>query len=803
MRTVIRPGWLLAGLGLAFLAPSPARADLIFFKDGFVLEGKVKREHTTEFDPVTHEPLLMPKGFFMIDTGACRIYFSPAQIRDAQKKDPPPEEKVVARYSKTQLNPRVLPPFLEVQKVTPWNAEWERSITFRTTWGSLTLPQHVGLLTPSWARVDSMGKYFWSCGYATRELGPDEVVKLLSTHPDFKEPKDEAAPARATRRLRLCDFLAQAGWFDHAEKELDRLVKDLPEQQERVAAARAALRRMRAREQFEDVKRLHLAGQPGAVRRKIAEFKEADASEQMLADLREIKSEYDSTAQRIADAARLLDGVRRDLTGPGTEVLAEAAAALAAELGPDNVGRLETFVGQARQAERQRKNGKPPVPPPAELASLAVSGWLLGSAAAETRPETAVRLWQTRRMLLSYLRTGEAGERQRLLTSYLRATAHQESLMDEVLQMVPQLPPPEPLEKAGTDTQDLQAASGRYRPTYHLRLPPEYRPTRAYPLLIALPQAGEKPADMLRRWAEPAAANGYVLAVPEWDRGVSGQYNYTPAEQAAVLETLRDLRRRVQVDSDRVFLFGLGEGGTLAYDVSLAHPDLFAGVLPMGGGPDMFAKICWRNGQYLPFYTVSGNRAGPAEGLVRQEFENWIPRSYPMLWVDYKGRGVEWFPGEVPAMFDWMRTKRRAFPTQQLGTDGNGTQFGNEFCTLRREDNRFYWLSTNSIRERNLNDASDWKAHVQPATMTARIDPGTNDVIVRTSGLGQLTVWLGRSVKGTGMIDFDKPVSVKVNLSALWTNRKVTPSLGVLLEDLYQRGDRQMLFVARIDLELK
>ena len=51
------------------------------------------------------------------------------------------------------------------------------------------------------------------------------------------------------------------------------------------------------------------------------------------------------------------------------------------------------------------------------------------------------------------------------------------------------------------------------------------------------------------------------------------------------------------------------------------------------------------------------------------------------------------------------------------------------------------------------------------------------------------------------MVDFDKPVTVRVNGHPLWSNRKVQPSLTTLLEDFYQRGDRRRLFVARIDFE--
>jgi len=32
--------------------------------------------------------------------------------------------------------------------------------------------------------------------------------------------------------------------------------------------------------------------------------------------------------------------------------------------------------------------------------------------------------------------------------------------------------------------------------------------------------------------------------------------------------------------------------------------------------------------------------------------------------------------------------------------------------------------------------------------------------------------------------------------------RRIQPSLAVLLEDIYQRGDRQQLYLAKIDLDL-
>ena len=39
-----------------------------------------------------------------------------------------------------------------------------------------------------------------------------------------------------------------------------------------------------------------------------------------------------------------------------------------------------------------------------------------------------------------------------------------------------------------------------------------------------------------------------------------------------------DAMRRCSIDSDRVFIAGHGEGVTVAWDIALAHPDLWGGL---------------------------------------------------------------------------------------------------------------------------------------------------------------------------------------------------------------------------------
>src|SRR5205823_6769723 len=112
--------------------------------------------------------------------------------------------------------------------------------------------------------------------------------------------------------------------------------------------------------------------------------------------------------------------------------------------------------------------------------------------------------------------------------------------------------------------------------SYWVQLPPEYQQGRSYPVLIVLHQVGEGPKPMMQRCGYHAALHGYILVAPAWGGETGSRYSYSPEEHGAVLHVFGDVRRRFAVNSDRVFLLGAGEGGSMAFDVGLSHPDLFA-----------------------------------------------------------------------------------------------------------------------------------------------------------------------------------------------------------------------------------
>lgn len=799
---------LLAGWVFLWLIP-PSNADLIFLKDGYVLQGRVIERKTLEFDATTKTIVDFPQGHIFVDDVVRRVFFSYDLLREVKERKPPKDEVFVSPNPARSLNPRVIPAIEEIIEAPSFNGKWERFWKVRTVQGPLSLPQRAAAIGPYFARFDTFGMYAGSAFYLTRELPIEVVQGLLSTHPE-QTRKDLKPEELLLRRQKLVDFYTQAGWFGEAEAILQRIQTDFPDQKNQTEMELARLSRIRTRERIEEIKRLHIAGAYNKMLEAIEKIPPGDADEDALAKLQDLRNDAESRLDRVKQAKRYLREIPDKINDGNRRAFLEIAAILEKEIHADGVNRLEPFLDLGRGFVRQIEAGKTPTTSASEILSLAVTGWLQGKAAAETKPEQALRAWQARQMILNYLKPVDPLQRANVLSQY-RRDASKPFEVDELVQLLPYLPPVEPGESATPVPVErtFQNTSGQAI-RYWLQVPPEYHAGRSYPVVIVLHQGGEKPEDMIRRWSDAAAENGFIVIAPAWESGggISRAYTYSEREHGTVLESLWDLQRRYSIDSDRVFLFGHGQGGNMAYDVGLAHPDLFAGVIPMGGAPEYFTFTYWRNGQNLPFYVITGDASGEPHKNTKKLIDNWFLRNYPMIWVQYKGRGPEFFAGEVPLIFDWMRHKRRTFPIQQLGSDGGGGPLGNEFMSMRQSDNRFYWLSSSAISPTCCNSATSWNGNVKPARFQGRIDLTNNDIYLKVFGLKQLTISFGRRVgdeirnmRSENMIDFTRPVNVRVGFS-IPSRLKVTPSLETMLEDLYLRGDRQFVFLGKIDLKL-
>jgi hypothetical protein len=795
MRTHRWPSLAAIVFILAFVSVAGVQAHIIIFKDGFMLSGQVQSPGKYTADPTSGQAVWITTGTYVLDAPARRIFFSPHQVppEGVLDKDLYPEADVVRLESRISRYGGPIYPLTQILGATEWDSNWERKFKLNADFGRVHVDQRLGLLTPHFARVDAK-KYNWSAYYLTSELGPVAVRNLLNTYPEQKSKSVKDDPVW---RFRVYRFFVQAGWYEQAEQELAAISKDLPDEKEKVEAARENLRRLMAYQALTLLEQAHKAGRYHWVEENLSKFPRQGVDDETLTGVRALQAVYETAKDNLTRARRLLKDLPPKTSSAHRAMFTEAAAVILDELDHENVSRLDAFLSAAGPQGTDGKEEGDAVKSPDELMSLAVTGWLLHKDAADSKVDAARRVWRGRQFVFEYQKSDDATDREQLRQRYLEQKTDALEI-GELSQLIGNLPPPQPEKDLAAKPLQLRTISAERRKKgipYIVQLPPEYHHSRPYPVLFSLHQSGEQPEDALRRVRDTAAQHGYIVVAPHWDPSTTG-YTYTPEEHRAVTEVLRDLRRRFQLDSDRVFLMGAGEGANMAFDVGLGHPDLFAGVLPMAGGPRYHATKCWPNSQNLPYYVVDGNYSGEQAKANQELFKKWVPLGYPSILVQYKGRGVEWFGGELPSMFEWMDHKRdqfkraRAYP--ELGRLGGS--LSQEFQSMRSCDNRFYWLSIDAIHPSHVIDDGKWSVKVLAATLYGRIYQNSINITVRHCQ--QLSVWLRPD-----MIDFTKPLTVRINQSLRWNNRTIQPSVAVLLEDFYHQGDRQRLFWARLDFD--
>jgi len=783
-------GFAVAAAGLMAL---PLHADVVILKDGYAIHGKVGSEIGVFFDPLTGEQIASNKlgGLNLADDGPRLTAFSAHYKRVG---DVDPQNKFAAlvqitrpiQYYKSRFP---LPPVLDLSSKTEFNEKWQRTLIYSNPAqprNPYRIEQQIDLLTPHYLRMMSY-THQWASYYLTKEIGPEQVRKLLSMHPDFLEPKGPDGDKRA----KLIRFLIQADWLREAEEEIDKLEKALPAEAKRVNEFRETIAETRLDQSLAEIERAKEAGQHGFARRNLANVPKNQANAKTALKVAGLKAEYDALSTKFDKAAQHLKELATLAEPKLFKDLIESAVEIERELHIDSIGRLELFITLADQAATARTAMRLPQHRPEELLSAAICGWLMGNTATETSVTTARKRIKARKMALAYLRDTNSAKRRE---SYVTYAADADALpFDELEKLISLLPPPD----AEKDTGDA-AVTKKSGPlpeivrgvTYLLKLPPEYHHSRSYPLLIILPQGGEEPAVALKRFGDLPAQFGFVIAVLDWSTGFNTSYGGTEEEQMMVTGLVRHLRRTLQIDSDRIFLFGDGQGANFAIDMGATHPDLFAGIIPMIPAPDWQSFRVfqyWKNFQNLPVYMIVGDKAGDAVKTIRSILTEWMPRGYPAIAVSYKGRGYEWFGEELPYVFDWMSRKKRPTAFPELGKTNE------EYRTVRASSNRFYWISTDEIEPASLYNPERPARQFNPAKLQARFSEG-NQINIYEMGFKQLSIWLGK-----GTVDFAKPVTVTIaNRGAPW-RQLLTPRINVLLEDLYERGDRQRPYYQRID----
>ena len=832
----------VAGAALFFGCILSARpAEVVILKDGFVIQGNVRKETESVRDPKALT-ILRADGFDYVDDGPRMTIFSThsKQLGEISKDVKiRPEYRSFSNKINAFKNRNPLPFMGGARELPEFNDKWKRTM-------KVTIPPN------DWDRIDQQITYLdpyccyivstshtWTQAFRTSEMNPRTVRKLLSTHPELVEADGKADPLK---RIAIARFLKDVGWLYMAKEEIEKLKKDVPgpmakEAQEQLDKLQKEVDHAAAELVVNEAELALAAGRYKYAAEMLALFpeksadpKDVDRATKLMAQLKTAREQYE-TGRRLLrvliDDATGLGAAKPFLAAGGgplaavwpskggntqLQILAAAAEEVHGELHPDTAGRIELFVNLATQVEREKTMVMPITKQPEELLGMAISGWAKGKNGATEKPDLALRIWNARTMVLDYQRGGNLNERNNVLNRYKKQS--NPLGLDELTQIISLVPPAEPenlLNRAGTPVKGNGIPEGIFKRRsapygqhpagldYLIKLPPEYQQGRAYPVIVALTYPGLEPERFMAAFAHEADKNGYIIIAPDWapifGPKVEG-WSWAGADHDYVTAALRDTIRHFTVDNDRVFLMGGTAGADMAMDIGASHPDLFAGVIAVGPNPKWgsFFTHYWRNAQKLPFYVVTGELAGDAGGNLRSLYGPWMRHGFPALQVLYRGRGYEWYPAETTVMFDWMSRKKRANNASVMKF---GTGEPIRWQIMREEDNHFYWLGAEKVHPGNLSPDGKPNANLTKAADLSGDIKG--DLIdIKSLGVRTISIWLGRD-----MINWSRPVRIAINgsLATGWKSggKMIDQDINVLMEDYWLRGDRRMLYLARLE----
>lgn len=262
------------------------------------------------------------------------------------------------------------------------------------------------------------------------------------------------------------------------------------------------------------------------------------------------------------------------------------------------------------------------------------------------------------------------------------------------------------------------------RPQFAVYSPEKYNPKQAYPLILTIPDKGEKTTDHLtERWTSQSIREGAILAAVPMPEDAAMWTEMGTAESAGgggnVLRVLREVSAQYAVDFDRIYISGRGEGVAAALMLAARFPYRFAGVIGRtGDAGDAPAE----NLQNLPtFFAGAGAKATAfAEKIDKLGYKNCTLKA----------------DGSEDDIWTWIQANPRASIPASI------TLFPSEKQPLMA-----YWLDV---------PPSEYKFGEHYLKATA--DRGSNTITIDAEGVQRVTIYFNDLI-----VDLDKPVKVVCN----------------------------------------
>lgn len=774
--------WLFSLLLAAFAAAVPAAE--VHLKNGDILEGKPVPIQSMNRPEIEREnaPSNRYYPILMVHSGIKRYFVPSKQVVNI---DHAAGVLNLEEYEIAQIlgaRRRMLSALGRVQIHKDFDEFGRRTISFRVNGEKKDVVQGITKINPRYVTVTAMKDYDWEHKIAITSLEEETLNAVLRQAIDEKDPQ---------ARMGLAVFYMQSGLYVRAGNELDSIVRDFPDLKDTAGEIIRQLRSTQAQQLLSDLRRRRDNGQYRLAALALDRFPKKNMSADVLKDLEDLERELE-TRRNDLDRVRLsLVMLQRGITDEAKRSRLESLrSAVRDELDLAGLERMQAFLKLENDGSLSTE----------QKLALAYSGWMLGSAHAVTDLDQTLRYWQARHLMEETLVTDNENQRQSSLAQLQNVEGISPEIVERMLQQIKPVIETPGIRRGVPHRIEVPSGDSEIPIVYHVLLPHEYSPNRAYPMVVSLHPLERSPNAELAWWGgtekEPGQSqrHGYIVIAPEYIDPALDEYDYDAKSHYITLMALRDCRRRFHVDSDRVFLAGHGAGGDAAFDIGMSHPDLFAGVIPIAGLAKHYCKWYWQNAKHVPFYLVSGElcRASLVDpdhsvvlgGMLRRGHE------FDLTYAEFVGRGYEHYYEEIHHLFDWMNRLTRAKNVLNV-----------EATILRPVDNQFYWIKADgfpaNVVQAAVIDNGGRRARVRPMKLEAGILDGSDDhtTISIRSGAKRHVLKLAPS-----LIDYNKRLWVRFGSSREF-NDFPEPSIATMLDDFRKRGDRQNLVWTEITIE--
>ncbi len=654
--------------------------------------------------------------------------------------------------------------------VTDFDKFGRRTVTLKTSKGALPLLQGVTEITPSYLKVIGL-KQQWELGLRTTSVKEEILAAMLENAID---------PLEANERIAVARFYIQAGLYIPAAQAFADIERDFPEYKEKIATYVKDLRSLHSQQLLDELQQRRKAGQHRLAQVAITKFPTKNVSQAILRQIREIEEDYITRGDQVEKALFRLGELEAEINDRKKKNLLQAyRREISNQLNFESIDRLSAFLNLEGDDSLSAQ----------EKLAMAYSGWILGAAHVVTDLDTALNFWTARAQVLEYLRNEDEQQSDFMIEDLEKL----EGVSTEVVkQMIPLLPPilDAPVRK-NDDVFSIQLTDeGAEVPvSYSVLLPIEYNPHHSYPMIVALRHFDRSAKSELNWWGKyknspgQSQRRGYIVIAPEYlQKGQEAYYDNETAHYA-VIQSIRDVRKRFNVDSDRVFLAGHGTGGDAAFDIGMSHPGLFAGVIPITGKTSAFNLHYWENAKHLPWYIVGGELDRDTLEHNSLVVNRMMRHGYDVIYAEFKGRGYENYYEEIHNLFNWMELQKRLKYPKEI-----------EAKILRPIDNRFYWARTEKFPAKIMPpNFVNGKKRIQARPAHFNVSIKVTNVIYVKSGGKVNTLWLSPE-----LVDYEKRLMVRIDGKQKF-NDFLRPDMKAMLDDFRNRGDRQKLFDVRLD----